>query len=51
VFVEGTVIVAYLNDEIALSVRGYEHRTGDFGIFVAEGGASFSRTGLKVAVE
>ena len=51
VFIEGTVIVAYVNDEIALSVRGYEHRTGDFGVFVAEGAASFSRTGLKGVAE
>lgn len=47
VFAEDSVIVVYANDEVALSTRGYEHREGDFGVFVSEGRASFSDIHLK----
>jgi beta-fructofuranosidase len=41
ILVEGTAIVIYANDTVALSTRGYEHRTGAVGLFVSEGGATF----------
>lgn len=47
VLVEGSIIVAYINDQVALSTRGYEHTQGDFGLFVSEGAASFAETELK----
>ncbi|MBI1281035.1 MAG: DUF4975 domain-containing protein [Anaerolineaceae bacterium] len=47
VLVEGSVIVIYVDDAVALSTRGYEHQTGDFGIFVSEGKAAFSDISLK----
>lgn len=33
--VEGSVIVVYVNNEVALSTRGYEHPAGDCGVFVS----------------
>ncbi len=42
----GTTIVAYLNDEIALSGRAYDLREGSFGLFASGGGAVFR--GLKL---
>ncbi|MEZ4670369.1 MAG: glycoside hydrolase family 32 protein [Anaerolineae bacterium] len=47
VLVEGSVIVIYANDEVALSTRGYDHPAGDFGLFVSEGAASFSQYVMK----
>ncbi len=47
--VEGSVIVVYFNDEVALSTRGYERQAGAFGVFVSEGSASFSDLSLKLA--
>ncbi|MCC7206023.1 MAG: DUF4975 domain-containing protein, partial [Anaerolineae bacterium] len=47
VFAEGSVIVAYVDDRVALSTRGYEHVDGVCGVFVSEGKAAFS--GLKVS--
>lgn len=51
VLVEDTVIVVYVNDEVALSTRGYEHRHGDVGLFVSEGAATFSDLLLNGAGE
>ncbi len=51
VLVEGSVIVAYANDEVALSTRGYEHQGGSFGVFVSEGQASFNDNALYTASE
>jgi beta-fructofuranosidase len=42
VLLDGSVIVAYVNGEVALSTRGYEHKHGVIGIFVSEGTAAFS---------
>lgn len=52
VFVDGTVVVAYINESIALSHRAYDHRGGQLGLFVTEGSARFSHVqvmGLKSA--
>ncbi len=46
VIVEDTVVVAYLNEAIALSTRAYDQRAGALGLFVAEGSATF--TGVTV---
>jgi beta-fructofuranosidase len=42
IIVDGTCVVAYVDDKIACSSRMYEHRTGGFGLFVSEGKADFS---------
>lgn len=47
VLVEDTVFVAYVNDRVALTTRGYNLRGGDWGVFVGEGSAAFS--GLELA--
>ncbi len=47
ILVEDSTIVAYVNEEAALSARGYDHRTGLAGIFVSEGRAIFEETSLK----
>jgi len=39
---EGSVFVIYINEEVALTTRGYEHTEGDCGVFVSEGAATFS---------
>jgi hypothetical protein len=39
------MIVAYVNDQIALSTRGYNHG-GVCGVFVSEGAAAFA--GIRV---
>jgi beta-fructofuranosidase len=48
VFIDGSVIVAYANDEIALSCRMYDHPQGQWGVFVGEGQATFSDVSLNV---
>jgi beta-fructofuranosidase len=47
VLTEGTVVVAYINDTVALSCRAYEHRSGQLGLFVVEGGATFSEISIR----
>jgi beta-fructofuranosidase len=42
VFVEGSVIVAYIDGGVALSCRGYDQRGGQLGLFVVQGEAAFS---------
>jgi beta-fructofuranosidase len=49
VIVEGSVIVVYINDQVALSTRGYEHTSGNYGLFVSEGNATFSDIRLSEA--
>lgn len=44
--VDGTVCLAYLDDQVAMSTRIYDRRTGGIGVFVTEGHATF--TGLEV---
>jgi beta-fructofuranosidase len=46
VIVDGSVIVAYVNDRVALSARGYDHMAGEWGTFVSEGRATFDDLGL-----
>jgi beta-fructofuranosidase len=41
ILVDGTCLVAYANDEVALSCRMYDHRSGRLGLFVSEGKARF----------
>jgi len=40
--VDGTCLVVYADDEVALCCRMYEHRAGGLGLFVTEGAAAFS---------
>ena len=47
VFVEGTVLVVYINDAVALNCRMYNHRSGQLGLFVSEGGAAFDNVTLR----
>jgi beta-fructofuranosidase len=46
VLLEGSVFVIYISGQVALTARGYEHTTGDCGVFVSEGAAVFSDVGL-----
>ena len=48
VFIDGTCLVVYANDQVALSCRMYDHPAGTFGVFVNEGEASFQKTMLRV---
>ncbi|MFH1084266.1 MAG: GH32 C-terminal domain-containing protein, partial [Chloroflexota bacterium] len=48
VLVDGTCLVAYANDAVALSCRMYDHRQGRLGLFVSEGAARFQRPTLRV---
>jgi hypothetical protein len=41
VLVKGSAITAYIGD-VALTTRGYDLRGGEFGIYAANGQASFS---------
>lgn len=47
IVVEGTALVAYLDDRVALSARMYDRRSGGVGLFVGEGRAAF--TDISVA--
>ncbi len=42
IYVDGTICEVYLDHQIAMSARMYDHPQGNWGIFVAEGNASFS---------
>lgn len=46
IVVEGTICVAYVNDEVAMSARLYDHRTGGIGLFVGEGTATFTSVSI-----
>jgi beta-fructofuranosidase len=46
VLIEGTVVVAYINNQVAFCTRGYEHVGGSYGLFVSEGSAEFQETKL-----
>jgi beta-fructofuranosidase len=48
VLIDKTCIVAYVNDEVALSCRMYNHRSGDWGLFVTEGDAIFNHISLRL---
>lgn len=42
VIVDGTCMVAYINDRVALSSRIYNHRAGQAGLFAVEGDVTFT---------
>ena len=42
----GTNLVVYANNQVALSCRMYDHRAGDWGVFATEGKVHFS--GMQV---
>lgn len=46
IFVEDTILLMYLDDKIALGSRMYDRNTQNFGLFVAEGCASFENIRL-----
>lgn len=48
VMLDGSIGVAYLDDEVAMSFRMYDQRSGALGIFVADGGVTF--TNVEIAV-
>ena len=41
--VDGTALVVYIDDQVALSGRIYDRRTGALGLFATEGEARFDR--------
>ena len=47
VLVDGTCLVAYADDRVALSCRMYDHREGEWGVFVSEGAARFGEPSLR----
>jgi len=47
ILIEGTMVVAYLNDQVAFCTRGYDHSGGSYGLFVSEGSAEFQATTLR----
>ncbi|MCE5198107.1 MAG: glycoside hydrolase family 32 protein [Armatimonadota bacterium] len=47
VIVDGTAVVAYANNKIALSCRMYNHPTGALGLFVTEGEADFGGVSVR----
>lgn len=46
VVVDGTVCVAYVNDQVAMSARIYDRRAGGIGLFVGEGTATFTHVSI-----
>ena len=47
VFIDGSIIVIYMNDAVALNGRGYDHSSGQWGLFVSEGGARFEGLSIR----
>ena len=47
VLVSGSCLVAYADDQVALSCRMYDHPSGQWGLFVADGQAAFRDLALK----
>ena len=47
IFVEGTVLVVYINQSVALNCRMYNHTSGQLGLFVSEGGAAFDSVTMR----
>lgn len=48
VLVDGTLCEVYLNDEVAMSTRLYNHPVGEWGVFAEEGHAVFRHTALSM---
>jgi beta-fructofuranosidase len=47
IYVDGTLCEVYVNDQVAMSVRMYDHLVGNWGLFVSEGGVTFSDVRLS----
>ena len=47
IFVDGTILVVYINDALALNCRMYNHKRGQLGLFVSEGGAAFDNVTMR----
>ena len=47
IFVDGTVLVVYINEALALNCRMYNHWRGQLGLFVSEGGAAFEDVTMR----
>lgn len=48
IFVQDSILLLYLDDTIALGTRMYDRTGGKFGLFVAEGSASFENIRLMI---
>lgn len=46
IIVDDTVVILYVNDDVALSTRAYDLRARKFGLIVSDGSAAFSNTAL-----
>ncbi|HEY3378202.1 MAG TPA: GH32 C-terminal domain-containing protein, partial [Armatimonadota bacterium] len=46
--VDGTNLVVYADNRVALSCRMYDHRDGNLGVFVNEGEATFAEVSMRV---
>jgi hypothetical protein len=44
---DGSCVVAYIDDRVALSCRAYGASDGSIGLFVSEGAATFSGFALR----
>lgn len=49
IVVSETMFVTYVNDEVALTARGYDLRAGGLGLFVTEGAAAFREVRVRTA--
>ena len=47
IIVEGTAIVTYVDDRVALSARGYDSPGRSVGLFVSEGSATFTKATVR----
>jgi beta-fructofuranosidase len=47
VYVDETLCEVYLDDQVAMSARMYDHRAGNWGLFVSEGSVTFSDVRLS----
>lgn len=47
IFMDGSIMVVYINDSVALNCRAYDHPAGQWGLFVSEGGATFDGLSLR----
>lgn len=46
-YVNGSICEVYVNSQVAMSTRMYDHPTGEWGVFVTDGQAEFSNFQLK----
>jgi beta-fructofuranosidase len=49
VILDGSCLIAYANDRVALSARVYDYREARCGLFVSEGSAMFEHTTFRAA--